>query len=448
LAGFFKLFRVNFLATRVCLFLTSLGVALLMYLLSRRVCRTYQFLPAIILASTIFGGLWPAISHHADSTFLGLLAVACATQWIEKRSNSLLVAAGAAAGLTTAFLQPKGMLLFCAILVWLKILHRRRIASLYSIGAVTAGYLGVVGIVLLYFCTKGALGDLLFVNFTWPSQHYSNVNSVPYAHGILSNYFDHWIINKNGFRWTIPLAAIVFVPLLFIAALPALLIAVAARSGAHSAKPEILLYWLSGSAIWLSELHRMDMPRLVFGSPLLIILCVYLLTEYRRRLANAALQALSTTAVCLATFNLLCVLAGAHAVKTRIGSVQMFRDAAVLTYLQQHIAPGEEIFAYPYCPRYYFLAAATNPTPYSILVYNYNTASQFQETVQILNQHKVKYVVWDDNFAKATIDVFPGSTQMPPGGLIMEPYLESHYNLVQVVDGIRIMQRKIDASSD
>jgi hypothetical protein len=81
-------------------------------------------------------------------------------------------------------------------------------------------------------------------------------------------------------------------------------------------------------------------------------------------------------------------------------------------------------------------------------VYNYNTASQFQETVQILNQHKVKYVVWDDNFAKATIDVFPGSTQMPPGGLIMEPYLESHYNLVQVVDGIRIMQRKIDASSD
>src|SRR6185437_11658179 len=118
----------------------------------------------------------------------------------------------------------------------------------------------------------------------------------------------------------------------------------------------------------------------------------------------------------------------------------------VLAYLDEHVAPGDEIFAYPYCPRYYFLSSTTNPTPYSILVYNYNTPSQFQDVVRILEQHKVKYVLWDSNFAQATVDVFPGSTQPPPGGFIVEPYLESHYTLVQVVGGIRIMERNPDAN--
>ncbi len=122
----------------------------------------------------------------------------------------------------------------------------------------------------------------------------------------------------------------------------------------------------------------------------------------------------------------------------------MFRDAPVLGFLEKHVAPGEEIFAYPYCPRYYFLSSTTNPTPYSILVYNYNTPSQFQEVIRILEQHKVRYVLWDRNLAQVTAAVFPASTRLPPGGFIIEPYLESHYKLVQVVDGFRIMERKSD----
>src|ERR1700723_235710 len=59
LAAFFKLFGVSFLTTRICLFLTSLGTALLMYFLSRRVCERYRILPCSLLAGTYFGGLWP-----------------------------------------------------------------------------------------------------------------------------------------------------------------------------------------------------------------------------------------------------------------------------------------------------------------------------------------------------------------------------------------------------
>src|ERR1700722_13903630 len=38
LAAFFKLFGISFMAARICLFITSLGTALLMYFLSRRLC--------------------------------------------------------------------------------------------------------------------------------------------------------------------------------------------------------------------------------------------------------------------------------------------------------------------------------------------------------------------------------------------------------------------------
>ena len=141
-------------------------------------------------------------------------------------------------------------------------------------------------------------------------------------------------------------------------------------------------------------------------------------------------------------FNLFCTLLGAHTITTRVGSLKTFQDAPALAVLEKLVAPGEEIFAYPYCPRYYFLASTTNPTPYSIMAYNYNTPSQFQEVVRILEQRKVRYVMWDVNFARLTGAIFPGSQHPPPGGYIIEPYLESHYKVVQVVDGTRIMERK------
>src|ERR1700729_4000054 len=60
LALFFKLFGVTFAATRICLFVTSLGTALAMYYLSRRICKQYLVLPSVLLAGTYFGSSWPA----------------------------------------------------------------------------------------------------------------------------------------------------------------------------------------------------------------------------------------------------------------------------------------------------------------------------------------------------------------------------------------------------
>jgi hypothetical protein len=443
LALFFKLFGVTFLVTRVCLFLTSLATALLIYYLSGRVCRRYQVLPALLVFGTYFSGLWPTISHHVDSNFLGLLAFTFMVLWQDSRKSSLLLCAGASAGVTTFFLQPKGMLLLVAFMVWLWIQHKRREASISTMGLVVASYCSVIVIVLGYFWSWHALWDLAYTNVFWPARHYSAVNVVPYAQGIISDYWNVFVIAKSGLHWTIIIGVVLIPPFILVAALPALLPAVAVRFRKDTTGSAISLYWLSGWALWLSEFHHKDFTHLAFGSPLLIILCVYYLEQYRAKVADLILQALAISAACLLAFNLFLVLS-ARSTATRVGSVAMFRSDPALTALDKIVSPGQEIFAYPYIPMYYFLSATTNPTRYAALMYHFNTPSQFEEVLQILEQRHVRYVVWNTGFQENPRTFFPGMKRVSRDELIVEPYLESHYNVVWADANYRIMERKAE----
>jgi hypothetical protein len=447
LALFFKLFGVTFVATRICLFVTSLGTALAMYFLSRRICGQYQILPCILLAGTYFGSSWPANSHHADSNCFALLSIACMTLWQDERKHGLLFAAGALAGATTCFLQPKGILLLVSIWLWLWMQRRREATSLSSLWAVTGGYISVVGFMLVYFWSRHALGDLFYANVVWPSGHYSAVNVVPYAQGIINYDWDHFVLAKSGFHWTIVTAAVLITPFLLVAALPALLPALAARYRKNTMRPEIVLYWLCGWALWLSEIHRKDICHLVFGSPLLMILFIYYLQQYRAKVADLALQILAISAACLAGFNLFLALS-ARPTATRVGSVALFKSDPVLTVLQSKTGPGEEIFAYPYCATYYFLSATTNPTRYGALLYDFNTPSQFEEVVRVLEQRRVRYVVWNTGFQETRKIFFPGMKKVPDDQLIVEPYLESHYKVVWADADNRLMERKDHQTAD
>jgi len=283
LAAFFKLFGVTFMATRICLFVMSLGTGLLIYFLSRRICRRYSVLPCLLLAGTYFSTIWPEINHHVCSNFFALLSVACIVLWQDKHRNGLLFAAGVLAGVTTCFLQPKGMLLLFAILLWLWMQRKQLSTTRSSLGTVIGGYCVVVGIVLIYFWSRGALRDLIYVNLVWPSRHYDAINAVPYALGIL-HYWNQWVRPMNGVMWFVVMASVLIIPFLLVAALPALLLTLGIRHRTACAKPTVLLYWLCGWALWLSEIHRKDICHLVSGSPLLIILCIYLLAESRGKL--------------------------------------------------------------------------------------------------------------------------------------------------------------------
>jgi len=447
LAAFFKLFGVSFLASRVCLFVSSLGTALSIYFLTRQVCGKYQLLPSLIIAGTFFGALWPGIGHHIDSLFFSLLAIVCLVFWNSSQRKSLVLAAGFLAGVTTCIFLPRGVLLFCALSAWLW-LQRRKTADLWpSLCLLSAGFLAIVSLTLAYFWSQGALSSLVYANFIFPRQHYYAVNAVVYASGLFSFYWKNWFTAFGGGAWSFAIAAVLIAPFLFIAALPLLILFIGIRYKWSSVRPEIALYWLCGWSMWLSEIHRSDIWHLVCGSPLLIILFIYALSERKGKLAQATVRILAISSMWLSSFNCCVVLAmGAHSTATRVGNVVTAGTSAdqVLRFIDSHIAPGEEIFVYPYCSTYYFLSAATNPTRYSFLMYNYNTPAQFQEVIDILERRRIRYVLWETTFMPNASGNFPGMLSGSSSGLLMEPYLESHYKLVEDDHGVRIMERKDD----
>jgi hypothetical protein len=327
-------------------------------------------------------------------------------------------------------------------MAWLCLQRRRASAPWSSLALIAGGYLAFIALVLAYFFSKGAVGSLLYANVDFPRQHYAAVNTVGYAQYIFTVYWAPWVAT-TGSKWLAGIASILVTPLLFVAALPLLVLIFTIRFDWKSATPEIALYWLCGWSIWLSEFHRRDIFHLVFGSPLLILFCIFVLSGSSKKTSDLALQILAICSVCLVGSNLCFALAeGTHTLETRMGKVAALGQEEELKFLNEHVAPGDEILIYPYCPTLYFLSSTTNPTRYSLLVNNYNTPAQFLEVAAILDRRRVRYVIWDTTLeSKAKIN-FPGSQPTNPRDLIIEPYLESHYTVVKDDQGILVMERK------
>lgn len=440
LALFFRMFGVTFFAERLCLFITSLGTAFLIYFLSRKVCEQYRTLPALILAGTYFGVIWPTISHHIDSNFFALVSIAFAVLWNDSRKRGLLLVAGMAAGLTTCFHQPKGILLLLSLLAWLWVRRVSLAKSFSSIALLTGGFLTPVVLMVFYFWHQHALWEMIYANYVWPSKHYAAANIVVYGQGIFRDYWNSWAVPTSTIRWTTVTASMLVIPFLYVAVLPVLLPVLAFWRTRTSQRPEILLFWLCGCSMWLAEFHRKDICHLVFGSPLLIVLGVYYLQRLGTTIGRLALQLLAIASVSLACLNLLMAVS-ARPMATRIGTVTVFKSDPTLTFLQDHVAAGTEIFVYPDAPIYYYLTDTTNPTRWSGLGYNYNSPADFREVVNTLEQRHVRYVVWDTLYEDRALKLFFSIKRALPEERIVEPYFESHYKVIWEQNGVRIMER-------
>jgi len=389
-----------------------------------------------------FGLLWPTISHHLDSNFFALLAVMCAVAWLDKPTALRLFGAGIFAGLTVFFHLPKGLFLFGALLVWLWIQCRRQQIATSSLAWLGGGFGITVATVLIYFGSQHALWDLYYANYLFPSTHYGDVNTVPYANGLIRQYW-HGSFSKTWW-WTAMPASVLIFPLLLIAALPVGLPVAGWLDRKSFAKPEITLYWLCGIAMWLSEVHRKDISHLACGSPLLIILCIFYFQQSRTKLAAITLQVILICSVSLGLFNLVLVLT-AHSIDTRVGTVKSLREDKLLTVLNERTKADDEMLVYPSAPLYYFLTKTRNPIRYGGLMYDYNDREDFKETVRTLDQRKIKYVVWDTEYFDRTLKaIFPSAKPIDSSEEIVEPYLRSHYKVVWEDSGVELLERSGD----
>jgi hypothetical protein len=81
-------------------------------------------------------------------------------------------------------------------------------------------------------------------------------------------------------------------------------------------------------------------------------------------------------------------------------------------------------------------------------MYHFNTPSQFDEVVTVLEQRRIKYIVWNKGFEKNVQTFFPGMKNLRDDELIIEPYLESHYKVIWTDAENRLLERKDEADAN
>ncbi len=391
-----------------------MATILVLYWLVRRLHPGSGGLTALLLTTITFP-LWPATSHHWDSNLFALLSFAVFVAWLDNSRPLLVATAGALAGVTTLFMQQKGMLLAASFLLILFLLGRKQPGFAPAAARLLAGYIGVLAAVMLAFYAAGALPQLVYANFTWPLTNYSSVNAVPYGYGLREWFWKAWCgLLLSLFRPAVAYgtASVFAVPFLVVAVLPALLVVLAVAGRVAAFNRAKLPYWIAGAALWISEIHRSDVTHLIYGSPLLLILCISLWQQQENRFWRYGLRVLTVSVVMFAAFNALVAQAAQTRMVTRRGAVYAFADDAALEFLDHQTQPGEDVFVYPYYPMYYFMSGTTNPTRFSILLYNNNTDAQFQEVIAALERRKVRCWPSDDCPASASIAPAPPSSAL------------------------------------
>ena len=449
LAVFFRLFGATLGTARAVLDATGVGMGLLAFYLSRRLGATGLFAMLFVLSMSV--PLLPINSPHYDSNLFAFAALAVfLLAWDQtlagKEANTwLLVVTAVLCGVTTWMIQQKGLYLMLAMMVSLGWARRGKARG--SILILTATYGALVLLPFGVFAALHALPDLLFANYIWPLKKYDELNAAPYGFPLWTNLISDWAQHAN-----MPLSraedVATTVPFFIVAALPFLLPLAAKLAGKKWVLTPILPYWLVAYALWFSELHRLDIGHLRNGAMLMAVLFFSICEAAGRVAVRRGGLILSMFVALTACTRLMASLDPDPIVLTRRGLVHVKDNAALLKFLGDHTHAGDEIFVYPYQPIYYFVQGLRNPTRYSYLQYHLHTEDQFREATQDLERKKVRYVVFDTALSGERFrEVFPAYRQPDQSQLIMEPYLEANYRMVEDLGRFHILERVTMRSS-
>ena len=308
--------------------------------------------------------------------------------------------------------------------------------------------------VLIFFYLNGGLMDMVYATVLWPFNYYKQVNVVPYGFGLrefLWQYFEN-SLSPLPSGLAISLSSIIIFPYIVIFLLPFIVTGLCffcIKNKSYRASVfnvTTVPYWVVGTGLWLSEAHRPDIYHLVWGSPIILILCYLLMNVIfanRKKVLTFTFGIILISSFTLGMFNLLKSSSARERIISRRGIFYSYEGDEALTFLHQKVKEGEYVFIYPYHPMYYFLANVKNPTKYNNLIYNYHTNFQFKEAINALEEKNVKYILWDTVAEGRNLMLwFPHYKHPEEDALIMEPYITKRYKLIDMRNGFRIMERK------
>jgi hypothetical protein len=118
-----------------------------------------------------------------------------------------------------------------------------------------------------------------------------------------------------------------------------------------------------------------------------------------------------------------------YTVPARRGTLKTRSKDEVVTYVQTHIASGQELFVYPYLPLYYYLTETINPTRYDFLMPGMHTAQQFQEAIGELAASQTPIILMEPSFREKIVAGFPSASSATLAA--QDPvadYIATHYH--------------------
>lgn len=440
LALFFRLFGTTLETARTLLSLTGIGLALLAFHLSRRLGASGLWAFVFVLVLSV--PLMPINSPHYDSNLFAMAALAVfLPPWGKllagrQPASWMLIAAASLCALTSWMVQQKGCYVALACLIALFAAKAKRAAFTFA-----AVFAAVGSLPFFYFAAVHALPELVFANYLWPLNGYSDLNAAPYAFPLGREFADLWMHpHRSPAEWF--MAAGEVAAFTAVAALPFLLPVCSCWSGRRWFGLKMLPVWLAGYALWASELHRLDIGHLRNGTMLLAVLFFSISEQATRRSLRMAGMAVTMFIALMGARHFLASSAGGNEIQTRRGNAYGTGQQPLLQFLDHYTMPGDNVFIYPYQPIYYFAGKLMNPTRFSYLLYHFHTSEQFREAVRDLDSKKVRYVVFDSLLSGQNLaDLFPAYRAPAKSELIVEPYLQAHYRLLKDLGRFQVLER-------
>ncbi|MCA9805716.1 MAG: hypothetical protein KC777_27280 [Cyanobacteria bacterium HKST-UBA02] len=394
----------------------------------------------VILGSNFFS----YNSHHWDSLFFFLVFAAILLSYLEQLEDRpvLLVAAGLAAGASCLCYQNQILPVLIGIPACLYTMRMRSVPDRKILRAALLLFLGLALVAvpfLIYLTTTGTLNDMLDCTVGFVLGRYGGVNGVVYG------FFNgqDCLMSDLGFPMMIfgslPLGLIKLAPLIALVCFLVL-----------KKEPRLILLFAMASGLFVAELHKPDLRRLLLADPLFLVLVFHYAEHLRAKwksvhyLINAACYGLALGLISLAQLYLLMVPADAPLYQTRRGPVRAVTNLSVLRPLNKLTSPDEKILVYPYDTGLLYLSGCRFPSRYPVLHYRYHTAEQFKSVIADMENSKVRYVVWNRLYDNANFSEmgFPEYRPVPAEELIMEPYLKSRYESIKTYGFYTLLRRK------
>lgn len=429
-ASLFKVFGDSFVVARSSIAVVGAGTTVLTYLLARRVCpRRIALLAAGVSASSGVAYRFMVL-HNWYASFFACLTVYAAVRLLESGTAPWAFAAGSFAAFTTLIEQSKGAGLCIGLVIGYIVLRFLGRIEALRVTSAAPGFIWPWLILLSYFGSWRTLG-VMWQDWLWPLQHYTNANHVFYGSQSWPIHVSNTIL-YTGPWWIRPWNYLAITPGFVVPVLPLVAIAwlaystVQLHNGDNSqTRQYYVLVSATLSGLLLAVVFvRPDINHFMYLSPLWYVVLAWIMggADIRSWLLQRSQPYLAAyVGIAFGLMGLALLLsmnAARDQIDTRRGTVVTSGKDSVIDYIQAHVAPGDELLVYPYLPLYNYLTETHSTARVDFFQAGMNTPQQAQEIIDSLKSHPNQAVLFEPGFGGKFASSWPNT---PLSSIVNDP---------------------------